>query len=313
MSKDFLNYEQQIDLLKKKKLIIPDEEVAKSVLKRTSYFALINGYKKVFKSDDGNYLPTATFDHIVALYDFDVQLSDLFIKYILIFEREIKSHISYYFSNEYPNSYHDYTNVNNYNYADENNRIGILELVSILNSLRLGKKPEYISHYHKKHKGEIPLWVLIKNMSFGQISKMYAFLTQKLQVQIANEFEVSNKELCCILSFMTYFRNVCAHNERLYNFHTREELPETLYTSLEIPNNLTEPRNNLFSVVVCFYHILSETNFGVFLAELTDIIDAFSLGDCEVNKEQILKTMGFPNEWESLFSQEVKQEATNTN
>ena len=53
--KDFKTYKEQILLLKRKKLIINDEVHAIELLKRASYFALINGYKKHFKADNGNY------------------------------------------------------------------------------------------------------------------------------------------------------------------------------------------------------------------------------------------------------------------
>ena len=48
MSKPFLTYEQQIDLLKSKNLIVADEEYAKITLSQIGYFSLIGGYKHPF-------------------------------------------------------------------------------------------------------------------------------------------------------------------------------------------------------------------------------------------------------------------------
>ncbi|WP_293969256.1 hypothetical protein [uncultured Ruminococcus sp.] len=45
--KRFLTYEQQIELLKSKKLFIPDEEKAIESLKQYSYYSLISGYKDI--------------------------------------------------------------------------------------------------------------------------------------------------------------------------------------------------------------------------------------------------------------------------
>ena len=47
MAKDFLTYDQQVDkLVNEKGLAVPDRGYAIETLKRTSYFALVSGYKQ---------------------------------------------------------------------------------------------------------------------------------------------------------------------------------------------------------------------------------------------------------------------------
>lgn len=298
--KKFLDYQNQVSKLKSKGLLISDDNKAIETLKQTSYFALVNGYKKAFKSDNGNYIKGTRFDHIVSLYEFDIKLSELFLKYILIFERGIKSHISYYFSENYPNSYHDYFNALNYDYSDDNKRIDINKFINTLYSVYYKSQPqEYMKHYMKKHNKEIPLWVLVKVMTFGSISKMYALLQQKQQDRISSEYNLTNGQLNSILSFLTYFRNVCAHNERLYNYHTRLSIPPALFKGVSVPANY--PNNNLFSAVICFKSVLPNGKFREFISELQQIISGFSLDGCPVTKENILSEMGFDTNWESNF------------
>ena len=51
MAKVFFSYQQQIEkLVKEKDLLIADEEYAKEMLKRYSYYSLISGYKDIFKN-----------------------------------------------------------------------------------------------------------------------------------------------------------------------------------------------------------------------------------------------------------------------
>ena len=51
MQKIFLSYDQQIEKLKNEKnLLIDDEAYAKEILKQTSYYSLIGGYKDIFKN-----------------------------------------------------------------------------------------------------------------------------------------------------------------------------------------------------------------------------------------------------------------------
>jgi abortive infection bacteriophage resistance protein len=102
--KPFLDYQAQIKYLKQKQLDIKDEISAITVLEKVSYYGLINGYKDIFKSPDTNsFYPCTTFDDIYNLYLFDSELRDVFLKYILIFEKHVKSSISYHFSNTYGN------------------------------------------------------------------------------------------------------------------------------------------------------------------------------------------------------------------
>ena len=51
MQKIFLTYDQQIEKLKNEKnLQIDDTEYAKKILRQTSYYSLIGGYKDIFKN-----------------------------------------------------------------------------------------------------------------------------------------------------------------------------------------------------------------------------------------------------------------------
>lgn len=114
--KRFLTYDEQITFLEKEKgLIISNKEYAKKILLKIGYFPLINGYKEIFKEPINNQFQKGTsFEDIYELYDFDNDLRNIFIKYILLAERNIKSSLSYHFCKEYGDLQSDYLNVNNY-------------------------------------------------------------------------------------------------------------------------------------------------------------------------------------------------------
>lgn len=100
MKKIFLTYDQQIDkLIKEKNLRIDDIAYAKEVLRQTSYYSLIGGYKDIFKnSTTKKYKDGTRFEDIVELYYYDEGLRQLFLKYLIKVENEIKSEVSYYFT-----------------------------------------------------------------------------------------------------------------------------------------------------------------------------------------------------------------------
>lgn len=305
MSKDFKTYNEQIDLLRSKGLTIYDEDFALTKLKDISYFALINGYKEIFKNNKNSYyIAQASFEDIVKLFNFDEELRSLLLRYILKIERKMKSFISYYFSQKYPNC-KDYLEETNYNYSVIKNRNDIKKLIGELETSLSSKKYSYIRHYHVNHNGDIPLWVLVNSLSFGKISHFYALSQQGIQQQISNEFsKISNAELGNMLSVLALFRNVCAHNERLFNYKSKQALKNNrILNTLKIPHKGTNyvcGDNDLFSIVVCFKSLLNKEDFDSFYKQLKEIIFSIDYFSASITRVDILKKMGFPKNWEMI-------------
>lgn len=88
MTKEFSTTNSQIYKLKSRGLIIDNRTLAKRILQKENYYNLINGYKflfldKQYAGKDEKYLKNTNFNEIYALYSFDRELRNLFIRYIL--------------------------------------------------------------------------------------------------------------------------------------------------------------------------------------------------------------------------------------
>ena len=77
-----LNIEEQINNLKSKGLLIPDECYAKSILNDISYFRIVKAYSLGLKPKNGNYIENVSFNDIVELYLFDSNLRRLIFQLI---------------------------------------------------------------------------------------------------------------------------------------------------------------------------------------------------------------------------------------
>ena len=88
--KPFKTIEEQIEQLKERGLVIPDEDKAKNVLLSNNYYNIINGYSKYFPMQGDNYIGNTTFDEVLHLYLFDVELKQTFFRAILAAELHIK-------------------------------------------------------------------------------------------------------------------------------------------------------------------------------------------------------------------------------
>lgn len=300
-SKKFFTYEEQIDLLKSKKLMIEDEEKAIYFLKQYSYYSLISGYKDVFKIEkNGNYRPDAKIEYIVLLYLFDNALRNIFLKRLISIERHIKSLYSYSFCSLYGEKQEDYQNVNNYNYIPkyQNN---INNYVSLIDSILKNSEKYPNINYNINTYGTVPLWVLIHSLTFGNISKLYSFSKQKLQSDISREFKnIYSNQLSDILNILTKYRNVCAHGERLYNYRTQKSFTDLPLHS-QIKGHYNISKNDLFNVCISFKYMLSEYDFESFIGNLELVIESFFEKLDDYYKAEILKGMGFPAEWKLIL------------
>ena len=304
--KPFLTYEQQLHkLTDEKQLIINNREFAEEKLRDIGYFALIGGYKEPFRDAMTRvYLENTTFEDIYALYDFDNRLRELIFRYICQIEKKIRNIISYSFSEVYGEMQTHYLDTASYNYVRSNQR-GIDKLIRMLDGLALTNTDyDYIVHQRNVYQN-VPLWVLINAMTFGQISKMYSFLTSRIQSKISKNFKkVNERELEQYLKVLVLYRNVCAHNERLFSHKVYSEIPNTvLHSKLHISqtgNQYNQGKKDLFGVVIAFRYLLSADSFLLFKRELVLLIDKYVRSSSRITEKNLLKQMGFPENWKSI-------------
>ena len=106
------------------------------------------------------------------------------------------------------------------------------------------------------------------------------------------------------LAVMTKFRNVCAHNERLFSYRSKDEIPDMeLHAKLGIPKGrglYQCGKNDLFAVVIAFRYLLPKQEFLVFKRALTTQIDNFLKSTTHISEEELLHAMGFPANWKKI-------------
>ena len=306
MAKPFLSFEEQINMLEQDKhLVISDRTFAENMLRRIGYFSLIGGYKGPFKNPTTKkYKDGTTFEDIVALYKFDENLRELFLKYILQFERHIRSLLSYYFCEKYGENQSHYLNPICF-MNDPRRRNDVIRLIKELDRLANHNTDyPYINHQRVTY-GNVPLWVLAGGLSFGTLSKFYAIITPDLRVKISKNFDgVNEKQLEQYLSVMTKFRNVCAHNERLFSYQTRNDIPDTvLHRKLAIPQKGTQfvyGKRDLFAVVIAFRYLLPDSDFNKFKQRLSRILQHYLDSSAALNVDELYRLMGFPMNWQKI-------------
>lgn len=245
-----------------------------------------------------------TFEDIVALYEFDEKLRALIFQYLCHFEQKMRSLISYHFCNTYSEKQEDYLDAAHYNNSGANKK-KIAGLIAILDREAKKNTDHAYVVYQRKTYGNVPMWVIMKTLTFGQMSKLYSFLTTSMKTKISIHFEhVSEKELIQYMKVLTLYRNVCAHNERLFSYRSRFDIPDTaLHKKMKIPQNGNKyecGKNDLFSIVIAFRMLLAKDDFSEFKKSLNHIINQYMKKTSNLSQDLFLKTMGFPENWKSI-------------
>ena len=304
--KSFSTYEQQLNKLQEKSLIIPDSDNAKHMLEKLSYYSLISGYKKLFKhAPSQKYIYGVTFDELVSFYYFDEELRSLFLKYILHVERHIKSLLSYHFCEKHGEKSIEYLTPTNYALTKKS-YTQINRLVhSMRKAIELPSHYSYISH-HANVYNNVPLWVAMNAFTFGQVSKMFQYITNDIQYKISQKFEnITERELHQFITVLARCRNVCAHGERLFSFRIQETIPNTLLHKklkiIEKNGNYIHGKQDLFSVVIALRYLISNEEFRNFKRSLNRLINKVLKQCPHLTQEQLLKEMGFPKNWNKIM------------
>lgn len=283
---------EQIDLLKRRGLVVTNSEFAQHCLQHISYYRL-RAYWFPFEArgKEGTHqiAPGTTFELVLALYDFDRKLRLLILDAVERIEVAARGSWAYRLATEH--GPHGYLQARLYRtrklYAQ--NR-GHLE-TEIRRS-----QDTFINHYKDKYGDpELPpVWMVAEVISLGQLSKWQTALRERADVKAISEpFGLDHRVYLAFIHHLAMIRNICAHHGRLWNrqFTVTMKLPsypERLAASI---SHSTERRiyNTLATISAVMRIVAPQSDWRHRLVELLKEHPTRDLG-----------TMGFPNGWETL-------------
>ena len=304
-NKIFKSIDEQIEILKSKGLVINDLDKTKDILFRENYF-FISGYRHMFMrgNKEKGFIEGTTFEELYAVFVFDRKIRNIMFKYILVIENNIKSIISYQLSKKYGFKDKDYLNPKNFT----QDALRVRQVYDVLNKMKRqirvnGKQHTATLHYISNY-GYIPMWILVKVLSFGLISELYGILKTEDQFTVSEFYDLNTETLGIYLALLSNFRNLCAHEDILYDHRTQRQIPNTKYHyELEIPKDEEEykyGKNDLFALIIIFKQMLRDEEFVDLINELSYEIDVLDGKVDTVPLNTILNKIGFPDNWREI-------------
>lgn len=305
MNKIFKNLDEQIDILKSRNLVIEDEERAKNILLKENYF-FINGYRHMFLEPNNNkkFIDGTTFDELYATFIFDRNMRNIMFKHLLVVENNMKSVISYQLSKKYGYKEKDYLDPKNFTQDSIKVRQVHDVLAKMKRQIRVNGKQHSATLHYLSNYGYVPMWILVKVLSFGIIAELFSILKYEDQKSIADIYKIDVQDLSTYLYLLASFRNLCAHEDILYNHRTQKVIPDSKYHSIlnidKIENEYAYGKNDLFAVVIMMKQLLSDSEFSEFIEEIGYEIDILDGKVQVVPLNVILHKIGFPDNWRDI-------------
>lgn len=308
-TKIFKTLDEQIEILRSKGLIINNTEEAKEILYRENYF-FISGYRHLFMRShkDRKFFPGTTFEELYATFLFDRRIRNIMFKYILIVENNVKSKLSYILSKKYGYKEKNYLDPKNFNQDSYKTK----QVHDVLNKMKRqirinGRQHRATMHYISNY-GYIPMWILVKVLSFGIVSELYNILKPEDQLALAEDYNLDNETLSIYLSLLANYRNLCAHEDILYDHRTQRSIPDTKYhylLNIDMTNNeYNYGKNDLYALVIILKHMLTKNEFRELMYEIGYEIDVLDGKVDTVPLNHILNKIGFPDNWRDIINLE---------
>lgn len=302
-----LTFQQQVDLLKSRGMLITDIDRTIRHLSNISYYRL-SAYMYPYKKRYGDivydqFIDGTTWNKVYDLYLFDRKLRQLIFDAIERIEVAVRCKLIYHLSHKYGSHWQDRQEI--FKEAKERTlkdgtklKVDIFaEIQKHIKEQMNSKKPEdFIAHYKEKYDKPVnpPSWMSIETLYFSQLSKICSNLKNRKDVtMISKDFALPPQTLCSWLHALNYVRNLCAHHTRLWN-RTMDVVPEKLDFSKQltwISNADTVKRSKVYYFLCMLNYLLQSVNpTSSICSRLRNLLGEYS-------QVISLSSMGFPDDW----------------
>jgi len=220
-TKPFLTIEEQLALLKRRGLIVNDEEKAKAFLLRVNYSRLRPYWHpfEVREQGEHRFLAGTTFEDIVRLYEFDRELRLHVLAAIERIEIAMRTRWAYYFSEQLgPFAYLEpkwYRDLKRF-------RMSVKSLKRSWNAHK--DHDPVLRHFDRDYVEDLPpLWLAVELLTFGELISWISNLDrQKPELQpvfrgLKSGLGISAGALIELFPHLRYVRNLAAHHARLWD------------------------------------------------------------------------------------------------
>jgi abortive infection bacteriophage resistance protein len=208
-----LTFDEQIDLLISRGLVVADRKSLLIHLNNVSYYRL-SAYWYTFRQDNDMLKPGTTFEVIWRRYTFDRQMRLLVMDAIERVEIAVRTQLTNMFTLKYgPFGHLDPANLPKIDHDRWN------DLVQKIRDEAVHSQERFVAHYNQKYaeEADLPLWMAVELMTFGMLFTFFRGTESEIKRSVAAVYGISAEVLESWLHCLNQVRNICAHHGRLWN------------------------------------------------------------------------------------------------
>lgn len=289
-SKAPLTFEQQLDLLKHRDMLVEDDAETLRILSTVSYYRL-SAYWFPFRqraaSGDSldTFVPGTSFNQVAEKYNFDRALRAVVLEAIADVEVAMRTRVTYQIALAHgPFGHTDATNF----HPNFNHQRWIDKLYGEVER----SQDKFIQHYKSSYQGFpiLPIWMTTEVMSLGALSILCSGLNNLDRRAVADYFDLPGKALKDWMHTITYVRNVSAHHSRLWNRQLAIRTGSMKAQNWQPP--VTPRKDRLFYVLLMLSHLMKATGGReAWVQKVNELL--MPVADNYIERE----AMGLPEEW----------------
>ncbi len=207
-----LTFQEQVELLRSRGLIITDDAKTITILQNINYYRL-SAYFPPFQTEKDVFDEGTTLDAILCLYEYDRRLQNLILEASANIEISVRTQLAYHLAHNY----------GTFGYLDPGNYYHYFDHYHWLRRIRenINRSHEiFVKHFRAKYTSEtdLPVWMVCEVISFGQVSQLLRGLKKKDRQAISkSNFDIDHMLMTSWLHTIVYVRNLCAHHSRIWN------------------------------------------------------------------------------------------------
>ena len=223
---------------------------------------------------------------------------------MLLIENNLKSITSYQLSKKYGYREKDYLRAKNFT-QDVTKQKQVNDLIKKMKrQIRInGSQHSATAHYASNY-GYIPLWILVKVLSFGIVSEMFSILKKEDQNEICKIYDLGVEDFLIYLPMLANYRNLCAHEDILYENKTQKEINDTIYHKLLNIKKDDEVyvygKHDLFALLIIIKQMIQKEEFKNMTIEIENAVQTLNYNLKSIKIDSVLNRMGFPMNWKEL-------------
>ncbi len=312
-AKPHLSYDDLLEKLTSRGLFVSDEGRALSLLRAAGYYHL-SGYLYAFRQrdDDGaivdpeRYEENLTSDYLESLWRFDGRFRSVWLEGLLMVEMGLGAHLAHRLGAMDAFAHLDRSKLD----VRECSRIPRREVESGKNrdqftlwrsryeSLQRQASGEpYVKHVLDRYGPPLPIWVAVEFLDFGAATTLLQLsrYADRQAIGALMGFRVE-KEFRSFMRQLNYFRNVCAHNSRLWNrvAVVKAQEPDPRYAPRELKHLLGARTDKVYLPLAVTAHAVRTLHPGSdWPSRMAAVLSTFPA----VNHHDVHVDMGFTKDW----------------